>query len=214
MSRGPELIITEKDNAARRIAEILSGESAETFRMKTSRWSPTRCSRRCRQRAHSRTQKTTRGTAVRSGSYSIERTSRDRQQRSRVTRTPVFRGRATDRLWLPCDISTTCLHEDSSYQYASDVLYSVGKDMSQRSKIIIPPRKFELLSSDPQSDMIVHYNTGVSGRSDSNRRCSIYSRALQPLRYDPHGSGRIRTAVVFYSLPPMGRFVQTCIRSL
>jgi len=28
MSRGPELIITEKDNAARRIADILSGESA------------------------------------------------------------------------------------------------------------------------------------------------------------------------------------------
>ena len=28
MSQGPELIITEKDNAARRIADILSGGSA------------------------------------------------------------------------------------------------------------------------------------------------------------------------------------------
>ncbi|WP_318566701.1 DNA topoisomerase I [Salinigranum marinum] len=33
MSSGPELIITEKDNAARRIADILSGETAETERM-------------------------------------------------------------------------------------------------------------------------------------------------------------------------------------
>jgi len=33
MSSGPELIITEKDNAARRIADILSGSTAETERM-------------------------------------------------------------------------------------------------------------------------------------------------------------------------------------
>jgi DNA topoisomerase-1 len=33
MSSGPELIVTEKDNAARRIADILSGETAETERM-------------------------------------------------------------------------------------------------------------------------------------------------------------------------------------
>ncbi|WP_380677164.1 DNA topoisomerase I [Salinigranum sp. GCM10025319] len=33
MSSGPELIITEKDNAARRIADILSGGTAETERM-------------------------------------------------------------------------------------------------------------------------------------------------------------------------------------
>ncbi|MFC6724085.1 DNA topoisomerase I [Halobium palmae] len=33
MSRGPSLIITEKDNAARRIADILSGESAESERI-------------------------------------------------------------------------------------------------------------------------------------------------------------------------------------
>jgi DNA topoisomerase-1 len=33
MSSGPELIVTEKDNAARRIADILSGSTAETERM-------------------------------------------------------------------------------------------------------------------------------------------------------------------------------------
>lgn len=46
MSRGPELIITEKDNAARRIAEILSGESAETDRMNgvnVYKWGGKRC---------------------------------------------------------------------------------------------------------------------------------------------------------------------------
>ncbi|XVH30579.1 DNA topoisomerase I [Haloferacaceae archaeon DSL9] len=46
MSRGPELIITEKDNAARRIAAILSGESAESDRMNgvnVYKWGGKRC---------------------------------------------------------------------------------------------------------------------------------------------------------------------------
>ena len=46
MSRGPELIITEKDNAARRIAEILSGGSADTDRINdvsVYKWGGTRC---------------------------------------------------------------------------------------------------------------------------------------------------------------------------
>ncbi len=46
MSRGPELIITEKDNAARRIAEILSGDSADAERMNgvnVYKWGGTRC---------------------------------------------------------------------------------------------------------------------------------------------------------------------------
>ncbi|GAB6878713.1 DNA topoisomerase I [Halorubrum gandharaense] len=46
MSRGPELIITEKDNAARRIADILSGESAESERVNgvnVYKWGGKRC---------------------------------------------------------------------------------------------------------------------------------------------------------------------------
>ena len=46
MSRGPELIVTEKDNAARRIAEILSGDSATTERMNdvnVYKWGGKRC---------------------------------------------------------------------------------------------------------------------------------------------------------------------------
>ena len=46
MSRGPALIITEKDNAARRIADILSGESAAVERVNgvnVYRWGGTRC---------------------------------------------------------------------------------------------------------------------------------------------------------------------------
>jgi DNA topoisomerase-1 len=46
MSRGPELIITEKDNAARRIAEILSGGSAEAERtdgVNVYKWGGKRC---------------------------------------------------------------------------------------------------------------------------------------------------------------------------
>ena len=46
MSRGPELIITEKDNAARRIADILSGESATADRMNdvnVYEWGGKRC---------------------------------------------------------------------------------------------------------------------------------------------------------------------------
>ena len=46
MSRGPELIITEKDNAARRIADILSGESADAERMNgvnVYKWGGKRC---------------------------------------------------------------------------------------------------------------------------------------------------------------------------
>jgi DNA topoisomerase-1 len=46
MSQGPELIITEKDNAARRIADILSGESAEAERMNgvnVYKWGGKRC---------------------------------------------------------------------------------------------------------------------------------------------------------------------------
>ena len=46
MSRGPALIITEKDNAARRIAEILSGEAADTERIagvNVYKWGGTRC---------------------------------------------------------------------------------------------------------------------------------------------------------------------------
>ncbi|SEO43858.1 DNA topoisomerase-1 [Halogranum amylolyticum] len=46
MSRGPELIITEKDNAARRIAAILSGDSAEAERMNgvnVYKWGGKRC---------------------------------------------------------------------------------------------------------------------------------------------------------------------------
>ena len=46
MSRGPELIITEKDNAARRIAEILSGDSATTERLNdvnVYKWGGKRC---------------------------------------------------------------------------------------------------------------------------------------------------------------------------
>jgi DNA topoisomerase-1 len=46
MSRGPELIITEKDNAARRIADILSGESAEADRLNgvnVYKWGGKRC---------------------------------------------------------------------------------------------------------------------------------------------------------------------------
>ena len=46
MSRGPELIITEKDNAARRIADILSGESAEAERLNgvnVYKWGGKRC---------------------------------------------------------------------------------------------------------------------------------------------------------------------------
>jgi len=46
MSQGPELIITEKDNAARRIADILSGGSAEADRQRgvnVYRWGGTRC---------------------------------------------------------------------------------------------------------------------------------------------------------------------------
>ncbi|RDZ43654.1 DNA topoisomerase I [Haloferax sp. Atlit-10N] len=46
MSRGPELIITEKDNAARRIADILSGETASAERMNgvnVYKWGGKRC---------------------------------------------------------------------------------------------------------------------------------------------------------------------------
>ncbi|WP_251341348.1 DNA topoisomerase I [Haloplanus halophilus] len=46
MKRGPELIITEKDNAARRIADILSGGSAEAERMNgvnVYEWGGKRC---------------------------------------------------------------------------------------------------------------------------------------------------------------------------
>ncbi len=46
MSRGPELIITEKDNAARRIADVLSGESAESDRVNgvnVYKWGGKRC---------------------------------------------------------------------------------------------------------------------------------------------------------------------------
>jgi DNA topoisomerase-1 len=46
MSRGPELIITEKDNAARRIADILSGGSATAERVdgvNVYKWGGTRC---------------------------------------------------------------------------------------------------------------------------------------------------------------------------
>jgi len=46
MSQGPELIITEKDNAARRIADILSGESAEADRLNgvnVYKWGGKRC---------------------------------------------------------------------------------------------------------------------------------------------------------------------------
>ncbi|MFB6154946.1 MAG: DNA topoisomerase I [Haloferacaceae archaeon] len=46
MSRGPELIITEKDNAARRIADILSGGSADAERLNgvnVYRWGGKRC---------------------------------------------------------------------------------------------------------------------------------------------------------------------------
>jgi len=46
MSRGPELIITEKDNAARRIAAILSGESATAERtndVNVYKWGGKRC---------------------------------------------------------------------------------------------------------------------------------------------------------------------------
>jgi DNA topoisomerase-1 len=46
MNRGPELIITEKDNAARRIADILSGGSAEAERtngVNVYRWGGKRC---------------------------------------------------------------------------------------------------------------------------------------------------------------------------
>jgi DNA topoisomerase-1 len=46
MNRGPELIITEKDNAARRIADILSGGSAEAERtngVNVYRWGGRRC---------------------------------------------------------------------------------------------------------------------------------------------------------------------------
>ncbi|ELZ27138.1 DNA topoisomerase I [Halogeometricum pallidum JCM 14848] len=46
MSKGPELIITEKDNAARRIADILSGESAEAERVNgvnVYKWGGKRC---------------------------------------------------------------------------------------------------------------------------------------------------------------------------
>ncbi|ELZ91880.1 DNA topoisomerase I [Haloferax mucosum ATCC BAA-1512] len=46
MSRGPELIITEKDNAARRIADILSGETATAERMNgvnVYKWGGKRC---------------------------------------------------------------------------------------------------------------------------------------------------------------------------
>jgi DNA topoisomerase-1 len=45
MSSGPELIVTEKDNAARRIADILSGSTAESERMNgvnVYRWGGTR----------------------------------------------------------------------------------------------------------------------------------------------------------------------------
>jgi len=46
MKRGPELIITEKDNAARRIADILSGGSAESDRVNgvnVYKWGGKRC---------------------------------------------------------------------------------------------------------------------------------------------------------------------------
>jgi len=46
MPDGPELIVTEKDNAARRIADILSGESAETDRVNgvnVYKWGGKRC---------------------------------------------------------------------------------------------------------------------------------------------------------------------------
>ncbi|RLM90219.1 DNA topoisomerase I [Halobellus sp. Atlit-38R] len=46
MSQGPELIITEKDNAARRIADILSGGSAEADRLNgvnVYKWGGKRC---------------------------------------------------------------------------------------------------------------------------------------------------------------------------
>ena len=46
MSRGPELIITEKDNAARRIADILSGGSADSDRVNgvnVYKWGGKRC---------------------------------------------------------------------------------------------------------------------------------------------------------------------------
>jgi len=46
MSKGPELIITEKDNAARRIADILSGGSAEADRqngVNVYKWGGKRC---------------------------------------------------------------------------------------------------------------------------------------------------------------------------
>ena len=46
MKRGPELIVTEKDNAARRIADILSGGSADADRVNgvnVYKWGGTRC---------------------------------------------------------------------------------------------------------------------------------------------------------------------------
>jgi len=46
MSRGPALIITEKDNAARRIAEILSGDTADSTRengVNVYKWGGKRC---------------------------------------------------------------------------------------------------------------------------------------------------------------------------
>jgi len=46
MSRGPALIITEKDNAARRIAEIRSGGTAESTRergVNVYKWGGKRC---------------------------------------------------------------------------------------------------------------------------------------------------------------------------
>ena len=46
MSRGPEVIVTEKDNAARRIADILSGGSATAERMNDTNvyeWGGKRC---------------------------------------------------------------------------------------------------------------------------------------------------------------------------
>jgi len=46
MSRGPALIVTEKDNAARRIAEILSDDTADTERVagvSVYKWGGKRC---------------------------------------------------------------------------------------------------------------------------------------------------------------------------
>ena len=46
MSRGPEVIVTEKDNAARRIADILSGGSATAERLNDTNvyeWGGKRC---------------------------------------------------------------------------------------------------------------------------------------------------------------------------